>query len=471
MPSIGALSHQVTPWTGPAAIRLHSNVHASTYVDIYISSCMHVSLLAAGQAPMNYSDPTSGSITMAMIRIPSPLNNTDAYRGPVLFNPGGPSQSGVDAILQIGAELSAVIGAEFDIVSFDPRGVARSTPPISFFTSAAERVAFDFGPHATDAAAAPGALPAQWAHFQVLGALARDRDAGVGLLAHVTTDNVARDMLRVVRAHGEDKIRYWGISYGSVLGATFAAMFPDNIERLIIDGVFDMEGYYNTDWSNETLDTDKVLHAFFSACHAAGPSHATSTRPAQPPSPATSMLSYGIVDAPTLKNAIFSALFTPYQSFSVLARGLSELARGNGSVVLQLAQPLADEVNAAVSCGNGRAVAGVRGWRIHPDNFKGPIIGNTSFPLLIIGNTGDPVTPLAGIKGFPGSVVLTQDSLGHTSFTSPSNCTLAYVQQYFQNGTLPAPGVVCAVTAPLFPTEAEDGPFGNCDSLGAGCSD
>jgi hypothetical protein len=73
-------------------------------------------------------------------------------------------------------------------------------------------VAFDFGPHATDAAAAPGALPAQWAHFQVLGALARDRDAGVGLLAHVTTDNVARDMLRVVRAHGEDKIRYWGIS-------------------------------------------------------------------------------------------------------------------------------------------------------------------------------------------------------------------------------------------------------------------
>jgi pimeloyl-ACP methyl ester carboxylesterase len=71
---------------------------------------------------MNYSDPTSGSITMAMIRIPSPLNNTDAYRGPVLFNPGGPSQSGVDAILQIGAELSAVIGAEFDIVSFDPRG-------------------------------------------------------------------------------------------------------------------------------------------------------------------------------------------------------------------------------------------------------------------------------------------------------------------------------------------------------------
>jgi pimeloyl-ACP methyl ester carboxylesterase len=77
---------------------------------------------------MNYSNPASGSVTMAMIRIPSPLNGTDAYRGPVLFNPGGPSQSGVDAILQIGAELSAVIGAEFDIVSFDPRGKCALLP-------------------------------------------------------------------------------------------------------------------------------------------------------------------------------------------------------------------------------------------------------------------------------------------------------------------------------------------------------
>ncbi|KAF9473631.1 hypothetical protein BDN70DRAFT_997551 [Pholiota conissans] len=87
-------------------------------------------------------------------------------------------------------------------------------------------------------------------------------------------------------------------------------------------------------------------------------------------------------------------------------------------------------------------------------------MGNTSFPLLIIGNTADPVTPIAGaIKtsgSFPGSVVLTQDSLGHTSFAAPSNCTLAYVQQYFQNGKLPSPGVICPVTVPLFPGPVEE---------------
>ena len=78
-------------------------------------------------------------------------------------------------------------------------------------------------------------------------------------------------------------------------------------------------------------------------------------------------------------------------------------------------------------------------------------------------------------KSFPGSVVLTQDSPGvrilclliplesnlsrinllhnlqHTSFTSPSECTLGHVQQYFVNGTLPPAGTVCPVTAPLFP--------------------
>lgn len=84
-------------------------------------------------------------------------------------------------------------------------------------------------------------LPSQWANFQALGRLAKDRDTA-GVLAHVSTDNVARDMLRIVEAHGQTKLQYWGIScvhefypfsanffvfrYGSVLGATFATLFP-----------------------------------------------------------------------------------------------------------------------------------------------------------------------------------------------------------------------------------------------------
>ena len=72
---------------------------------------------------MNYSNPSAGSFSLALIRIPSPLNGTPGYRGPVLFNPGGPGGSGVEGILGFGAQISQAVGPEFDILSFDPRGM------------------------------------------------------------------------------------------------------------------------------------------------------------------------------------------------------------------------------------------------------------------------------------------------------------------------------------------------------------
>ncbi|KAF8965907.1 TAP-like protein-domain-containing protein [Flammula alnicola] len=426
--------------------------------------------------PLNYSSPNAGSVTLALARIPSPLNGTSSYRGPILINPGGPGGSGVEAL-----------------------SVQNSVPLISFFETDVERAAFDLGPDATDATATPNVLSSQWAHFQVMGHLAQDRDDG--FLAHVTTDNVARDMLHIVEAHGQTQFGYWGVSYGTVLGATFASMFPDKVERLVIDGVLDMEGYYSTNWANQSLDTEKVLQEFFQGCFKAGPqacafydtSPAAISRnlvalyskviaqPAVAYSP--SLPEYGIVDHAVLKSAIFNSLYIPYSSFSPLAQGLAALRKGNGSLLYQLSSALASEALAAIACGDGEkvtdnsatlekyaetisnlssfsdVVVSIRtlcsGWRIHPNNFKGSIEGSTSFPLLLIGNTADPATPLAGAKktskGFPGSVVLTQDSPGHTSFSIPSECTLGYVKQYFQNGTLPPAGTVCPVVGDLFP--------------------
>jgi hypothetical protein len=103
--------------------------------------------------PLNHSEPSGAKISLALARIPSPLAGHQDYRGPILLNPGGPAASGVDFLLDIGLKLSAIVGPQFDIVGFDPRGtlyaaylltnfladqlfhtsVARSEPTIDFF--------------------------------------------------------------------------------------------------------------------------------------------------------------------------------------------------------------------------------------------------------------------------------------------------------------------------------------------------
>lgn len=87
--------------------------------------------------------------------------------------------------------------------------------------------------------------------------------------------------------------------------------------------------------------------------------------------------------------------------------------------------------------------------------FEGPWVGNTSYPILEIGNTADPVTPGRYAKkmaeGFPGAVALIQDSAGHCSVSAPSKCTESYARRYFQAGELPEPGTVC---------QADEMPFG-----------
>ena len=92
------------------------------------------------------------------------------------------------------------------------------------------------------------------------------------ILRHATTDNVARDMLSIVEAYGQEKLRYWGISYGTALGSVFASMFPDKVERMVIDAVLDQEGYYKNNWTLNIADADKTLTWFFDACIEAGPS-------------------------------------------------------------------------------------------------------------------------------------------------------------------------------------------------------
>ncbi|KAK0221350.1 TAP-like protein-domain-containing protein [Armillaria fumosa] len=464
------------------------------------------------QVPIDYSNEDGSQAALAVIKFPA--QSETEYKGTILINPGGPGISGVSALSSFGPLAVSVFGNQYDIVSFDPRGVGNSTPRAQFFLSKGEQYQWLASTNnwAAVVNTSSDQIPHLWASAQVLAELAQEADNGI--LNYISTDNVARDMLRISQAAGQEKLQYYGDSYGTVLGSTFAAMFPDKVERMVLDGVVDADAYYSGDWRNTTVDADKVMQSFFDGCVAAGPDacafYASTAEEISnnldslyeslliQPVTVVSPPFYGVVDYTALRTAVWNAVCAPYELFSILAEGLASLAAGNGTIIFEIQASVYDpssgydntwDAEIAISCGDASnytdSVADLfayshdvealstfsnsqivmqrircEGWKFHRrDIFTGPISGNTSYPILFIGNTADPVTPLsAAIKlstAFPGSVVLTQNSSGHTSISASSECTDAYVQAYFQNGTLPKDGTVCEVESEMFPASSD----------------
>ncbi|KAJ7160625.1 Alpha/Beta hydrolase protein [Mycena crocata] len=460
--------------------------------------------------PLDYSSSKAGNGTIAIARYPAKITSKSKYRGPILLNPGGPGVSGVDYVVSAGAAIATILGEEFDIVGFDPRGVSYSTPMVSFFKTDAERALWT--PAATvmmypSLNESADAVAQQTARAQIQGQLAAARN---GNFKYITTDNTARDMLRITEAFGWEKLQYWGVSYGSVLGSTFAAMFPDKVGRVVVDGVIDMEAWYSANLTAEVMDTDKAVAAFVDGCVAAGPKNCAFYAPSSAeinakldtlyatvksqPVPVITNTSYGLVGYTFLRNVIFAALYSPYDLFAPLAQNLAALADGNAEPLyrsMEVAPFECDcdkklpfnndnsyEAAVTIGCGDGTpetdsveelqafyarqaklsSFADMWGnWRVVCSPLQGPFgATNVSHPLLVIGNTADHVTPIYGAKktadAFSGSVLLTLDTVGHTSNGGPSSCVHNYLRQYFRNGTLPAPGTVCKPDGVLFPS-------------------
>ncbi|KAJ3547553.1 hypothetical protein NMY22_g1609 [Coprinellus aureogranulatus] len=147
------------------------------------------------QVPLNYSDPNGRQAAIALIRKPAIIpEGSHLYRGPVLFNPGGPGGSGVDLVRSIGQLFSTILGPQFDIVGFDPRGIARSTPRANFFDTDVERVltVARSGPVPNVKNGSVSGIETYWALAQLVGSLAEEHDDGY--LKHITTENTATDM-------------------------------------------------------------------------------------------------------------------------------------------------------------------------------------------------------------------------------------------------------------------------------------
>ncbi|KAJ8092865.1 hypothetical protein PM082_023498 [Marasmius tenuissimus] len=406
----------------------------------------------------------NSTAAIALIRLPANVSkDSPEYRGPVLFNPGGPGVSGVGHVLDLGTRHRAVLGPQFDVVGFDPRGVQRSTPRIEFYETPAER-AFNYRPLTELNHSSSENVASYWGHTKTMGALAYER--GKEYLPYMNTEFVARDMLKIVEAHGKEKLMYWGFSYGCTLGYTFASMFPDKVERMVLDGVPDDEDYYTATWLNGLQDADESLNWFFRACQEADPTSCPFYEESveaiedkfsgilrdllESPIPVwtNGSSSYGLIDYAFLRNHLFlGGLLNPGMWHS-LAEGLQALAEGDATVFYStFKDPPFEcdcgdasnfgqfapnpEANAAYICNDGDAVppeleaayqhyrrsaevssfgsiySCVRiqcnGWssEIPKARFRGPIAGNTSFPILFIGNTADSlIAAVRSDKGF-----------------------------------------------------------------------
>ncbi|MGW6980388.1 alpha/beta hydrolase [Streptomyces sp. NPDC054932] len=170
------------------------------------------------QVPLDYAAPGKGTVEVAMGRIPA----TDPKRrlGSLLLNYGGPGGPGIES-LAFDTEL-ADLNERYDLIAFDPRGVAHSDPvTCEDGTDPAEGVGEDWASQ----------LAALRAAVKIC-----ERASGP-VLQHMGTVDVSRDMDVIRRVLGDEKLNFLGFSYGARLGAVYAAQFPHTTGRMVLDGV------------------------------------------------------------------------------------------------------------------------------------------------------------------------------------------------------------------------------------------
>jgi pimeloyl-ACP methyl ester carboxylesterase len=172
-------------------------------------------------------------------------------------------------------------GKYFDIIGFDPRGVENSTPSSSCFPDDISMGAWDQQARAQGFPHSNESFVASWSRQVSIAQSCTWRmgdaeNEGLGIGRYLSTPSVVEDMVAIIEALGEwreteyikssnshrsiakddipeevrwkkgkEKLLYWGFSYGTLLGSTFAAMHPDRVGRVALDGVVDAEDYYS----------------------------------------------------------------------------------------------------------------------------------------------------------------------------------------------------------------------------------
>ncbi|KAI1271774.1 Alpha/Beta hydrolase protein [Xylaria sp. FL0933] len=413
---------------------------------------------------------------------------------------------------RLGEQLSTIIGEDFHLVAFDPRGVNNSRPLATCYPDEETRHAL--GPVRDQRVLEDSAEVYAWSKNYVRACAETMGEHG----KYLNTPQTAADMNSILDALGQEDMIYWGFSYGTILGQTYAGLFPERARRVIIDGVNNVFDWYGGLLDAEDLvDAEAVFDGFLHECVKAkedcsltrfGSSKEmlrerilslASTLREQPLNVYVDSKRYGLLDDRVLLyDAIPTALRKP-ATWPTLADNLAKWLDGNATDAFlaygrKKPWPSAGDAERFVMLNDG--ASGARHWPqdrqtmldwlvpfmnrslfaptehgiyyakqqwLVPKtyNYTPPHAVETVHPLLILTTTFDPVCPLVSArsaqKAHKGSQIVEVQGYGHCSIAVPSICLARHVRAFLKNGTVPASHTKCEVDGAYFPKREREG--------------
>lgn len=433
--------------------------------------------------PLDHDDPGGASIDLAVTRLPAP---PAADRiGAVVVNPGGPGVSGVDLVRHAAVDVfPAEVRTRFDIVGFDPRGVGASGA-VECATRSEALLGLDFEPAAGEWDALTEAVAAFAA-----GCAERSGE----LLEHVSTDDVVADLDLLREALGEPALTYLGFSYGTRIGAWYAERHPERVRAMVLDGAVDPARDLTTWARDQARALEETLDRFFAECAdqpgcalaGADPAAAYERVRAEVRAGTLPALAFGPdrrVSPTELHLAVAGLLRDRERGWPWLAEALAVADAGDGSPLVGLVddglgegeRDWSDQLAAlwAVNCTDlpapdpgefpaladelardaprfGRAQLAMQlpcaVWPVPANRTPAPVAAPDAPPLVVIGVTGDPVTPYGWSESLAEQLdarLLTRDGARHTAFGAGNVCTDRAVSRYLIDLVLPPEGWSC----------------------------
>jgi pimeloyl-ACP methyl ester carboxylesterase len=426
--------------------------------------------------PLDHTDPDGDTIDLALVRLAADGDR----QGAMLFNPGGPGGSGVDIFSTVAVFMQGEMQLEaFDLIGFDPRGVDRS---------AGIRCLSD---EELDATVYRDDVDDEVADVE-FAAACRERYGDT--LQHFSTENTARDMDLIREGLGVDTISYFGISYGTYLGAVYATLFPDRVDAFVLDSAFEpTDDTVEEQYLTQLVGFEEAFDAWAADCQGdpdcpldvddvAGTWDDLRAQLERDPVPADDGR---LANRSVLETATVAALYDPL-SWPILSLGIAETLQGDPAALFQLADAYVGrrpdgsfatitQSNTVISCASGftsevpddpeafvellQNAAPRFAQDVTVDSFGDdctdlvPPVEQIQISydgdgvFMVIGGVNDPATPMRWAEEMtealgPTAVLVTWAGEGHGQLLL-SGCLKDEASRLLRTGELPAEGTVC----------------------------